>query len=190
MRNSRGVEIVKGHHVWLRSSRGDAEGKVMRVTGRGADAYLTLEDGRTFELDDVMQTLGPMTVSKSGTVRQNPDDIHIDIGSHNTSGRGNRAKNPRPNRAKNPTPHAAILAILLNAGNDRAGNPRRGWIVVRISGSDVEELAFVDHGYSGEGALKEYARESGKSWPIAQVGEFEISLAMYKSLKKSGVSYG
>jgi len=43
------------------------------------------------------------------------------------------------------------LAIKINAGNDRNGNPRRGWIIADDQGSFID---FVDEGYSGSGALK------------------------------------
>ena len=42
------------------------------------------------------------------------------------------------------------LAIKINAGNDRNGNPRRGWIIADDNGSFIN---FVDEGYSGVGAL-------------------------------------
>jgi hypothetical protein len=132
--------------------------------------------------------------AKAGTLRtgvrkraKNParggnDAIHIDIDSHNTRGKHVRAKNP-VNRGE-------YLAVMVNAGNSANGNARRGWVVVRIQGGEAEKVTFVDHGYSGEGALREYARDTGKEWPMAQIGEFPISSATYKDLKKSGVSYG
>jgi hypothetical protein len=43
------------------------------------------------------------------------------------------------------------LAIKIDAGNDKNGNPRRGWIIV--SCADGNTLDFVDEGYSGRGAL-------------------------------------
>ena len=43
------------------------------------------------------------------------------------------------------------LAIKINAGNDRNGNPRRGWIIADDHGRFVD---FVDEGYSGSGALR------------------------------------
>lgn len=42
------------------------------------------------------------------------------------------------------------LAIKINAGNDRNGNPRRGWIIADDNGSFIN---FVDEGFSGTGAL-------------------------------------
>jgi hypothetical protein len=42
------------------------------------------------------------------------------------------------------------LAIKINAGNDKNGNPRRGWIITDDNGSFIN---FVDEGYSGVVAL-------------------------------------
>jgi hypothetical protein len=44
------------------------------------------------------------------------------------------------------------LAIKINAGNDRNGNPRRGWIIAADSGAFIN---FVDEGYAGVGALSD-----------------------------------
>lgn len=72
-RNRTGIVIKRGNWVQGRDIYGQMiEGVIMRVTGRGVDAYVTLTDGRTLAADDVTQTLGPMTVDPSGVVRQNP----------------------------------------------------------------------------------------------------------------------
>ena len=42
-------------------------------------------------------------------------------------------------------------AVYVNAGNDRNGNPRRGWIIVEGG----LHRAFVDEGYVGAAALRE-----------------------------------
>lgn len=44
-----------------------------------------------------------------------------------------------------------MLAIKINAGNDRNGNPRRDWI---IADDDGDLINFVDEGYQGSTALK------------------------------------
>lgn len=78
MRNRWGVEIKKGHWVSGRTSRGDAvQGRVAKIerTGDYARAYgprVILDTGESLGVDDIAQTLGPMTVEDDGTVRQNP----------------------------------------------------------------------------------------------------------------------
>jgi hypothetical protein len=42
------------------------------------------------------------------------------------------------------------LAIKIEAGNDRNGNPRRGWIIADDNGSFIN---FINEGYSGAEAL-------------------------------------
>lgn len=43
------------------------------------------------------------------------------------------------------------LAIYIDAGHNRNGNPRRGWIIADDDGSFA---AFVDEGYEGSAALR------------------------------------
>jgi hypothetical protein len=43
------------------------------------------------------------------------------------------------------------LAIHIDAGRDKNGNPRRGWIIADDGGSFID---FVDEGYQGAGALR------------------------------------
>jgi len=43
-----------------------------------------------------------------------------------------------------------IYAVKINAGNDRNGNPRRGWLCYDIHGG---YHFFVDEGYEGRQAL-------------------------------------
>lgn len=72
MRNVHGVEIKKGHWISGVGPRGGVvQGRIARVHS-GPDAYVTLDDGRTVEVDSILQTLGPMTLEADGTVRQNP----------------------------------------------------------------------------------------------------------------------
>jgi hypothetical protein len=43
------------------------------------------------------------------------------------------------------------IAIHINAGNDRNGNPRRGWIITEDTGRFVD---FIDEGHQGTSALQ------------------------------------
>jgi hypothetical protein len=47
---------------------------------------------------------------------------------------------------------AKTYAIMINAGNDRNGNPRRGWLVYNADG---RLLGFVDHAHVGRSALRD-----------------------------------
>lgn len=208
MKNRFEVEVKRGQYAWAHHPRGGTiEGRIMKITGRGVDAYVTFENGQTASLDDVTQTLGEMQIKRDGTVKQNPL-LRVKVGSpsqrpHRTDDGGEstaptaRLKSRRRKTAKaprgvyaNPSGSSALLAILVNAGNDRNGNARRGWIIVRVDGSNAEKVGFVDHGYSGTGALRMYEKERGILDPIAQVGEFPIPTATYRELKRDGVSYG
>lgn len=77
---------------------------------------------------------------------------------------------------KDWSPHHRPLAIKLNAGNDRNGNPRRGWAIVDPKTGDLVD--FVDEGYRGWGALKE-------AYPDAVQGpEFPTTPGVYRELKR------
>lgn len=72
MRNRWGVEIKKGNWVLAHHPRGGTiEGRIVSIE-RGGERRITLDTGYSIAPDDVTQTLGPMTVAKDGTVRQNP----------------------------------------------------------------------------------------------------------------------
>jgi hypothetical protein len=43
------------------------------------------------------------------------------------------------------------LAIYIDAGHDRNGNPKRGWIISDDEGSFID---FVDEGFQGNDALR------------------------------------
>lgn len=43
------------------------------------------------------------------------------------------------------------FAVYMNAGNDRNGNPRRGWLV--LDADTGTALDYVDEGYRGAAAL-------------------------------------
>ena len=78
MRNRWGVEIKKGNWVRYKLVRGgEAEGYIRSIDRKGpmAGAYgpwINLTNGQSCSADDITETLGPMTVSKGGVVRQNP----------------------------------------------------------------------------------------------------------------------
>jgi len=74
-----------------------------------------------------------------------------------------------------PNPIADKLAIWLNAGNDSNGNPRRLYVAVDTQG---EVLSIHDEGFSGSAAVTDH-------YPgIAIVGQFHITPAQYRELKK------
>ena len=58
------------------------------------------------------------------------------------------------------------IAIHINAGNDRNGNPKRGWIIADSEGQFID---FVDEGYAGAGALRTSAFSSAKPTPTIDV---------------------
>ena len=78
MRNRWGVEIKKGNWVRYKLVRGgEAEGYIRSIDRKGpmAGAYgpwINLTNGQSCSADDITETLGPMTVSKGGVVKQNP----------------------------------------------------------------------------------------------------------------------
>ncbi len=76
-------------------------------------------------------------------------------------------------------------AIYVNAGNDRSGNPRRGWIVYR---SDLTgrlcETGFVDEGYAGNGALD----SAGIPREIASWRSLAITPGEYRRLMRAQVA--
>lgn len=113
-RNRTGIVIKRGNWVQGRDIHGQViEGVIMRVTGRGVDAYVTLTDGRTLAADDVTQTLGPMTVDPSGIVRQNPLS---------------RVKRNSPSMATGEAPSARLKKRRAKTAKAPAGyyaNPRK-----------------------------------------------------------------
>lgn len=71
------------------------------------------------------------------------------------------------------------LAQKVNAGNDRNGNPRRGWLVYDIDGSFA---GFHDEGYEGLHGLKRRVASGTTVVELAVV--LPITLAAYKDLLK------
>lgn len=66
-----------------------------------------------------------------------------------------------------------MIAIKLNAGHDRNGNPRRCYVVLNKNGI----VEAIDEGYDGYRAL-------GKRYPkiISAIAEFETTFKEYKEL--------
>ena len=58
------------------------------------------------------------------------------------------------------------IAIHINAGRNRNGNPKRGWIIVNEEGEFID---FVDEGYQGTGALQTSAFGAAKPTPTIDV---------------------
>jgi len=69
------------------------------------------------------------------------------------------------------------MMIKVNAGNDRNGNPRRGWLYIGRRGSK-----FFDEGYLGTGAVPPSLRSAARDAP-----ELEITPRQYRALLKAKV---
>lgn len=103
---------------------------------------------------------------------------------------GGPMKNPTPKRAprtvallaRKSNPAGGVLfAIKVNAGNDRSGDPRRGWVVEEIiDGADIRHIGFVDEEYGGARSLREAYGD------LPTTGEFDISPKDYAHFKKMG----
>lgn len=102
-------------------------------------------------------------------------------------------RNPTPKRAprtvallarkSNPAGDGGVsLAIGVNAGNDRNGNPRRGWIILRVwddkGRAGIARTGFVEEGYSGDTELRRLAGE------IPTVDYFDVSVSEFNRLRK------
>jgi hypothetical protein len=70
------------------------------------------------------------------------------------------------------------FAVYVNAGNDRNGNPRRGWIVIDVTDGG---LAFVDEGYSGRSELRRLFPDAG------EVIALDVTPGAYRDLNSSGL---
>lgn len=57
-----------------------------------------------------------------------------------------------PKEQPGPKPERRYLAVKLDAGNDRNGNPRRGWLVY-LDTPESPILGWVEEGYSGNAEL-------------------------------------
>lgn len=81
-----------------------------------------------------------------------------------------------PDDPRDWQPSSRFIGIKLNAGNDRSGNPRRGWAVVDMTTGDTVD--FVVEGYHGRAALE-------RAYPGAILGpEFPTTLETYRELKR------
>jgi hypothetical protein len=67
----------------------------------------------------------------------------------------------------------AMVAIRLNAGNDRNGNPRRIFVVLDGDGCFIET---IEEGYAGIGALREIYPS------IPESPMFETTIHEYRAL--------
>jgi len=65
------------------------------------------------------------------------------------------------------------LAIYINAGHNRNGNPRRGWIIADDDGSFID---FVDEGYQGTEAL----RQSGYGNVTPTTTSIDVTPSVYR----------
>ncbi len=73
--------------------------------------------------------------------------------------------------------------IHINAGNDRNGNPRRGWLCYS---KDGEFFGFVVEGYSGFGAL-----QAVFSGPIVElVTNIPVQPAYYADARRLAIYHG
>ena len=54
-----------------------------------------------------------------------------------------------PKEQPGPKPERRYLAVKLDAGNDRNGNPRRGWLIY-LDAPESPILGWVEEGYSGD----------------------------------------
>lgn len=78
MRNRWGIDVKRGHFVRYSKPRGgQSEGRVSAIdrTSEMARAYgarVLLEGGGSCGIDDVSMSLGPMTIGRDGSVKQNP----------------------------------------------------------------------------------------------------------------------
>ncbi len=69
-----------------------------------------------------------------------------------------------------------LIGIYLNAGNDRNGNPRRGWAITDVESGDI--IDFVDEGYRGVGAFN-------RAYPdVTATGRIMTTPGEYREMKK------
>ena len=68
-----------------------------------------------------------------------------------------------------------MLAIYIDAGNDRNGNPKRGWIIADDDGGFKD---FIDEGFGGIGNLRQVYGQ------IASTQRIEVAKSVYKDVYK------
>lgn len=74
-----------------------------------------------------------------------------------------------------------LTAVKINAGNDRNGNPRRGWIILSTDDNGYPGIVdFCDEGYEGSAAVtgKGYSRK------LADAPELAVTPGEYRDLMK------
>lgn len=71
-----------------------------------------------------------------------------------------------------------MLAIKIDAGHSRNGNPQRGWI---IADDDGDLINFVDKGYQGSAALK--TSSYGSVTPTQEA--IEVTPGTYRKLLRA-----
>lgn len=123
MRNRWGQDIKRGQTVRVHLPRGGYEvGEIIRVTGRGADAYLTLESGKTASIDDVHQI-----VTEHATRAKNPLS-RVKVGS--PSQRTGEAPTKRLTKRRKATQKAPpgyyanpLVRVKVKSPSQRTGEP-------------------------------------------------------------------
>lgn len=80
-------------------------------------------------------------------------------------------------------PPVPMLAIALDAGHDRNGNPRRGWLVVDAAG---DALIFIAEGYGGYEELDRCITSDGAlgGAKLPRTGTFYITPESYLELER------
>lgn len=67
-----------------------------------------------------------------------------------------------------------MIAVYVDAGNNNAGNPRRGWWIVD---DRADSIAFIEEGYGGDAELE---RVLGHDIPRS--GRLDIKPSQYRQL--------
>lgn len=70
----------------------------------------------------------------------------------------------------------AKFMVKINAGNDRCGNPRRGWIAYSDGGVVIE---FFDEGHGGLGSVPPHLSKMANDAPLIMV-----TVSEYREMKK------
>ena len=76
-----------------------------------------------------------------------------------------------------------LIAIHLNAGNDRNGNPRRVYVVLNENGAIVDT---IDEGYSGDSGVRKLRVDGEKVKMDFVFNRFETTPKEYRELVKFG----
>ena len=86
----------------------------------------------------------------------------------------------KPKRKANPVKKSTKSYIVqkLHAANNLNGNSQRGWLIWFNDGTPID---FVDEGYRGDGALKDYLGSN----PYVDLGSISVTSAVYNMAKKT-----